>query len=197
MENILRINQIQEGNKKLIEVKIQKIPIVSKAIILYAGILTAIFIAIFLFFLTAIPLFFKIGIPIMLLIIVFFMFATASQIKYTALVLLKQGNNLYIRKVFSKNKVFEKTINLSSPKLVLVNFPISLGYYQLLLRNGNNLEILIPVEWDVVGKFPLIHPRMKKFLYTSENAKQLSKLLEIPLEESREHFNQYLTNFKK
>lgn len=196
VNSILEISKIKEGNKELIQLKIARIPIFAKMIFIYAGIITLLFIVFILSFLSALPLVFKIGIPIMLFFMLFILYLTGSQIKHMALVLSKRGDSLYIKRVFSKSKIFEKTIKLKNPKLVLVSFPISLGHYQLLLKNGGKLESLIPVEWDVVKKFPIIHPRMKKFLYSPENARQLSKLLKIPLEESKKHFNQYLSEFK-
>lgn len=194
MENILSISQ--EGKESII--KIGNTPLFSKIISIYAGLLSIIFIGIVIFIFAQIPRFFQILIPIMLLLIFLITIKTASQMKHMALIFSKTGNKLNIKKIFSKNKSAEKTITLSkNAKLILVKFPISITYYQLFLKNNKQLESLIPVEWDVVSKFPFIHPRMKKFLYTPNNAKELSKLLSIPLEVSSKDFHKYLTDFKQ
>ena len=199
-ENYLNINTIKEGNKNLIGLKIKKVPTFDKLLLIpfAIGIIIFIFFTFVLF--TSLPLFFKIGIPLMLVIGFILIYLSGSQIKNMALVLSKQGNKLYIRKVFSKSKITEKTINLQpNAKLVLMKFiPLTtLGRSQLFLKNGDKFEVMVPVEWDVIAKFPFINPHMKKFLYTENDAKQLAKLINMPLEISNKDFSKYFSEIKK
>jgi len=192
-KNIVSIN----SNQNSIEIKIEKLPIFAKIAYAYLGIGIIMFISIFLFYVSSMPLFFNIGIPMMIVLVFLILISSAKQLKQYSVILEKQGNNLNIKKIFSKNKSEEKSIPLTQDaKLVLVKFPISIVYYQLFFCANGHIESLIPVPWDSVEKFPIIHPTMKKFLYTQENAKKISELTSIPLEESDKNFHEYMKEIK-
>jgi len=147
-------------------------------------------------------LIFKIVIPLIIGIaffIIIFGFITRASMR---VFLSKNGNKLFVKRVVFPIS-YEETVALKKgSKLVLVKFiPLStFGRYQLLIKSGKYLEVLVPkAKWYRLLKHYLFYSpgtAMRSFIYTKEDAMKISKLLKIPLEISNKEIVAYVKDFK-
>ena len=158
---------------------------------------------IFLFVLKTInlPLIFKIVIPTIIIIALFIITFGIISNAMLAVYLSKSGNKLYIKRVLFPLSN-EETISLKKDsKLVLVKFmPLStFGRYQLLIKSGDYLEVIVPkTKWYKLLKYYTFYSpgtAMRSFIYTKEDARKISKLLKIPLEISNKEIVAYVKDF--
>ena len=202
-ENILNITQ----NKGQVEVKLKGMLPGKSSKILFAlfipGILIITVVVFFIMSASSIPIFFRIGFPLFLFLGLIIISLSLYQTKNMTVYFSRKGNQLHIKSTIPPFSTTEEKITINKKtKFVLVKFlPLqTFGRYQLLLENGNYLEIMTPRQKlaNLLTTYPVMlnYRSARKFLYVPENARQISKLLKIPLTITNKNLNTYVKEFK-
>jgi len=205
--NLLKISIVQKDSRNWVEIKLKSMFGGGSDKILFLFLLLEFLIAIIVFYfvikIPSLPSFFKIGIIIMILISLVIITLSLLLNRQMAVYLSKEGNLLYIRRAMCFHE-YEETIQLDKDsKFILVKMlPYqTFGKYQLLLQTQSNLHLIAPKikRYNLLRDYRIypLGSAIRRFLYDPEDARKISKLLDIPLEESNKELVKYIEEFKK